>query len=157
MTTRISALMVALAAAGVLAARPAAAQTDTAAAAAPAAAPAGTPVPATAPAARPRRNPNLVTRAEMQERNARDVLDGVRALRPSWLRASRALTSANDKVPEVMVYRDGAFLGTAPGALRGMAVESVSSVQYFAPTLAVQRFGGDASGGAIMVNSGSGG
>ncbi len=165
MTTRTASLMAAFIAAASFAASPAAAQTDTAkvapatspATAAPAAtAPAAAPAPEAAPAPRPRRNRNEITRAEMLEKNARNVYDGIRMIRGSWLRASRALTSANIANPTVAVYRDGALAGGV-GVLRDISVESISRVEYFEPNEAVQRYGTTASAGAILVHSGSGG
>jgi len=149
MTTR-TALIAAFAAVAALAARPAAAQTDTARVAA-TATPA-TPAAPAAAAARPRRNPNVITREEMQERNARNVYDGVRALHGAWLRGSRALNSVTEKAPTVAVYRDGSLVGSV-NALRDMAVESVTTVSYMAPSEAMQRFGSDANGGAILVST----
>lgn len=160
MTTRTASLMAAFIAAASFAASPAAAQTDTAKVApatsdAATAAPVAT-APAAAPAPRPRRNPNVITRAEMLEKGARNVYDGIRAIRGSWLRPSRALTSANVRNPQIAVYRDGALAGGV-GVLRDLPVESISQAQYFEPNEAVQRFGTDASAGAIMVTTGSGG
>ena len=158
MTTRTASLMAAFIAAASFAASPAAAQTDTARAATPAVAPAAaaTTAPAAAPAPRPRRNPHVITRAEMQEKGAQNVYDGIRMIRGSWLRGSRALSSANARNPVVAVYRDGAPAGGV-GVLREMPVESISQVQYFEPNEAVQRFGGDAAGGALLVSTGHSG
>jgi hypothetical protein len=145
MTIKTASLLAACFAASALAVRPAAAQTDTvsATAAAPAAA---------APAARPRRNPNLITRAEMEARGAKNALDGVRSLRGSWLRASRTLSATSENESVVAVYRDGTLLG-GPNSLRDIGLETVATIQYFPPAQAVQRFGNDANVGAILVNT----
>ncbi|HYH78640.1 MAG TPA: hypothetical protein VEX86_02560 [Longimicrobium sp.] len=156
MTIKSSTLIAACVAAAALAASPAAAQTDTASAA-PVAAPAAAAVPAAAaaaaPAPRPRRNRNEITRAEMVEKGARNVYDGIRMIRGSWLRASRALSSSTQQNPVVAVYRDGSLAG-GTGVLRDMAVESVAKVEYVEPNEAVQRFGTQAAGGALVVSTG---
>jgi hypothetical protein len=155
MTTRNATLMAAFIAAATLAASPAAAQTDTAKVApVGTAAPAAT-APATAEAPRPRRNRNEITRADMQEKNATNVYDGIRMIRASWLRASRSMSSSTQQNPVVAVYRDGSLAG-GTGILRDMSVESISKVEYFEPHEAVQRFGTQAAGGAILVTTGSG-
>ncbi|HEX9937267.1 MAG TPA: hypothetical protein VGB15_09095 [Longimicrobium sp.] len=148
--------MAALIAAATLAS-PAAAQTDTAKVApVGTAAPAATaPATATAEAPRPRRNRNEITRADMVEKNATNVYDGIRMIRASWLRASRSMSSSTQQNPVVAVYRDGSLAG-GTGVLRDMSVESISKVEYFEPHEAVQRFGTQASGGAILVTTGSG-
>ncbi|HEU4561543.1 MAG TPA: hypothetical protein VFS20_27205 [Longimicrobium sp.] len=146
MTTRTATLMAALVAAAALA-TPAAAQTDTAAAAVAPAAPA-----AAAEAPRQRRNPNEITRAQMLEKGARNVYEGIRMIRASWLRASRGLSSSTQQNPVVAVYRDGALVGGI-STLHDMEVDSIIKVEYIDPNTAVQRFGSDAAGGAILVHS----
>jgi hypothetical protein len=146
MKTRTAALL-AMCAAAALAARPAAAQADTTKAVA-------TDTAHAAPAApvRVRRNPNLITRAEIDARGLKNALDAVRTLRGSWLRPSRALSSVNDATPVVAVYRDGTLVG-GPDALDDIGVDTIVTIQFLSPREAVQRFGGDISGGAILVNS----
>lgn len=150
MTTRTATLMAALVAAAALA-TPAAAQTDTAAAAVAPAAPAPA---AAAEAPRQRRNPNEITRAQMVEKGARNVYEGIRMIRASWLRASRGLSSSTQQNPVVAVYRDGALVG-GTGTLHDMEIESITKVEYIDPNTAVQRFGSEAAGGALMVHTGS--
>ncbi|HET7228458.1 MAG TPA: hypothetical protein VFJ16_00515 [Longimicrobium sp.] len=130
--------------------RPAQAQTDTASAAK--VAPAVPAAPA-AEAPRPRRNRNEITRADMVEKGARNVYDGIRMIRASFLRPSRSLSSSTQQNPVIAVYRDGALAG-GTGVLRDMAVESISKIEYVEPSDAVRRFGNDAAGGAILVTTG---
>lgn len=125
--------------------RPAHAQTDTAKTA---------PAAPTAEAPRPRRNRNEITRAEMQEKGARNVYDGIRLVRASFLRPSRSLSSSTQQNPVVAVYRDGAYAG-GTAVLRDMATESIGKIEYVEPNEAVQRFGTQASGGAIVVYTGA--
>lgn len=146
MKLRTATLFAACIAAAALA-RPAHAQTDTTAAPAAPAAPA-------AEAPRPRRNRNEITQADMIEKGAHNVYDGIRMLHASWLRPSRSLNSSTQQNPVVAVYRDGALVG-GTGTLRDMPVDSVARVEYVEPATAVQRFGADASGGAIVVYTGA--
>jgi hypothetical protein len=149
MTIKTATLLAACFAAA-LAVRPAAAQTDTVAAAAPAAPAAA----AAAPAARPRRNRNEILRAEMEEKGARNVYDGIRMLHAAWLRPSRSLSSSTQQNPVVAVIRDGSLAG-GTGILRDMAVDAVARVEYVEPNEAVQLYGTQAAGGAIVVHTGS--
>jgi outer membrane receptor protein involved in Fe transport len=150
MNLRTATLFAACVAAAALAC-PAHAQTDTAHAAT-----AATPAPpaATAPAARPHHNRNEITRADMVEKGARNVYDGIRMLHAAWLRPSRALSSSTQQNPVVAVYRDGSLVG-GTGTLRDMSVDSVARVEYVDPSDAVQRYGTDAAGGAIVVYTGA--
>jgi hypothetical protein len=149
MNLRTATLFAAFVAAAALA-RPAHAQTDTTRAAAAPAAPA-TPA---AEAPRPRRNRNEITRADMVEKGARNVYDGIRMLHSAWLRPSRSLSSSTQQNPVVAVYRDGSLVG-GTSTLRDMSVDSVGRVEYVEPADAVQRFGTDAAGGAIVVHTGT--
>lgn len=148
MNLRTATLFAACVAAAALV-RPAHAQTDTATAAA--AAPAHA-----AEAPRPRHNRNEITRAEMVEKGAHNVYDGIRMVHASFLRPSRSLSSSTQQNPVVAVYRDGAYAG-GTGVLRDIGVESISKIEYVEPNEAVQRFGSQAAGGAIVVYTGAGG
>lgn len=152
MTIKTATLLAACFAASAFAVRPAAAQTDTVSAVA--AAPAGAAAPAAAPAARPRRNRNEILKADMVEKGARNVYDGIRMLHAAWLRPSRSLSSSTQQNPVVAVIRDGSLAGGV-GLLRDMSVDAVARVEYVEPNEAVQRYGTQAAGGAIVVYTGS--
>ena len=135
---------------------------DTAAPAAPA------PAPAAARPARVRRNPNVITAAELEGQVASDVYELVRRLRPQWLRgrasstngdqtksmSSDVLASPNPAhaAPPVYVFVDGNRMGDA-GELRRIQLGSVRELRFIPSEDAVTRWGRDFSAGAIEVTS----
>jgi hypothetical protein len=138
---------------------------DSAAPAPRAAAPA--PAPA-APRPRVRRNPNVITAAELEGQVASDVYELVRRLRPQWLRGRASSTNgdqtkslgsdplvtpdpAHAGVP-VYVFFDGSRMGDA-GELRRLQVGSVRELRFIPAEDAVTRWGRDFSAGAIEVSS----
>jgi hypothetical protein len=116
---------------------------------APPPAPADTAHPATpaapAPTPRVRRNPDLITAAEIDGTTATDALNLVQRLRPQWLRARAA--SPGD---EVIVYVNGGRLGSAR-ELRSIKAESVGEMRYVRSEEAVARYGMGHSAGVILV------
>ena len=99
-----------------------------------------------APAPRARRNPNLVTAAEIDGTTATDALNLVQRLRPQWLRGRAA--SPGDVV---IVYVNGGRLGTAR-ELRTMKAESIGEMRFIPSEEAVARYGTGHSAGVIMVS-----
>jgi len=150
-----------------VAALPARAQTtpsapaDSAVRAAPPAAP--------APAGRVRRNPNVITAAELEGQIATDVYEMVRRLRPQWLRVrpsgsnedatrTRAYSpmvssQARSELAVVLyVFVDGARAGEV-GDLRRMEITNVRELRFVPSADAVTRWGRDYSAGVIEVTS----
>jgi hypothetical protein len=135
-----------------------AAQTDTTSAP-PATAPAGAGQP-DAPRPRRRVDRNLITAEEIAAHPARDLHELVRAIRPAWLRAPAASTTdirrGSENLPDVrarlVVMLDGARIGELE-ELRRIPITTVGEVRYLDSRDAVARFGGEFSGGAILVTS----
>ena len=92
----------------------------------------------------PRRNPNLITQAELAEFSTQSALDAIRRLRPRWLQ-SRGATSP-------VAILDGARLGD-PDALRSINVSDIESIRYLNASDATMRYGTNFPGGAIEVRS----
>jgi hypothetical protein len=106
-----------------------------------------------APAASPaRRNPNLISREELLDPRvrARNVLDVIKELRPNFL-TERGKNSMSD--PEAgKVHASINGLGVvALEELGGILTNSVVEIQFLNPGAAMQRFGGAAREGPVIV------
>ncbi|HYC52996.1 MAG TPA: hypothetical protein VEB19_17950 [Gemmatimonadaceae bacterium] len=113
-------------------------------------APAPPPAESAVTAPRPvRRSNTLITRDELQQSTARDALGAIQTLRPDWLRG-RGATSFDAGVPEVVVYLDGARVGTRE-VLRQFATMHIKEIRYLGATEATQKWGTDHSGGVIEI------
>lgn len=85
-------------------------------------------------------NRDLLTRAELEERETSSVYDVIRALRPSWLRTqvrAAALTSMPSSGP--VVYMDGQPFGE-PEVLRNVSASAVESITYMSASQAQNRY-----------------
>ncbi|MFL5385534.1 MAG: hypothetical protein ACJ8GN_23695 [Longimicrobiaceae bacterium] len=128
-----------------------------------------TPPPAAAPEARVRRNPNLITAAELEGQTATDVYEVVRRLRPQWLRARptgslvdatrrptvspMTNTASPSQVGLVLaVFVDGSPVGDV-GELRRLQVTNVRELRFVPSADAVTRWGRDYRAGVIEVTS----
>ncbi|MFL5539915.1 MAG: hypothetical protein ACJ8J0_13025 [Longimicrobiaceae bacterium] len=98
-----------------------------------------------AAAARVRRDPDLITAAEVDGTIVSDALTLVQQLRPQWLRARSA-----SRASPVIVYVNGGRLGSVR-ELRTMKAESVGEMRFIRSEEAVPRFGMDHRAGAILV------
>jgi hypothetical protein len=102
----------------------------------------------TAPAARPervRRNPDLITAAEIAGTDVTDGWDLVNRYRPRWLRGIGASTG-----DEVVVYVNGGRLGRAR-ELRQLEPTTVAEMRFVRGEEAVARWGTGHSAGVILV------
>lgn len=106
----------------------------------------------------PRRDPNVLSREELQSADARNALEAVEKLRPRWLqkRAVRTGLDIQENV-EIGVYFDNIYRGD-PTVLRQIPVSDIGSMRYLDPVTAQQRFGSSLRTvyGAIMVSTGDG-
>jgi hypothetical protein len=122
-----------------------------------------------APAAHVRRNPNVITAAEMEGQAAADAYELVRRLRPQWLRVRPSGTnqdaagrpawspmvsaSPRSELAVVLsVFVDGARAGEV-GELRRIEVTNVRELRFYPSADAVTRWGRDYSAGVIEVIS----
>jgi hypothetical protein len=99
-----------------------------------------------AAAARVRRDPNLITAAEIEGTTASDAMILVQRHRPQWLRA-RPTGSVLDAV---IVYVNGGRVGSAR-ELRNMKAESIGEMRFIRSEEAVARYGMGHSAGVILV------
>ena len=91
----------------------------------------------------PRRNPNLITNAELIElTDVNTVFDAIRRLHPNWL-TGRGGSPAR-------VFVDGMDMGSTD-ILRNYRVNQVEEVRFVSPSDAPMRFGTGFGGGVIEV------
>lgn len=105
-----------------------------------------------------RRDPNLLTAADMVDVNNLSVYDAVQRLRPNWLRprGATSVVSAGDNVPAVMV--DNAFHNL--DYLRNLQVNGVDLIRYIDARDATTRYGTGYVNGiveVVMLGRGPGG
>ncbi len=91
----------------------------------------------------PRRDPNLITAAELVDYPTINALDAIRRLRPRWLQGRGNLR------PQVVV--DGARMTNLEDALQSVQAASVRTMRYMNASDATMRFGTNYVGGAIEV------
>jgi hypothetical protein len=95
-----------------------------------------------------RRDPSVLTEAEIEASGYTDAFSMVQALRPQWLR-TRGATSLTQR-EFVQVYVDGSRMGS-PETLQQLPVSTISSMRYLTGLEATQRWGLDHGAGAIVV------
>lgn len=106
-----------------------------------------------APSASPaRRNPNVISQEELasSEMRSRNVLDVVRSLRPAFLteRGKNSMTDA--EAGKVHASING--IGVIPlDDLRNIQAHTVVEIVFLSPAAAMQRFGGAAREGPVIV------
>lgn len=100
--------------------------------------------------ARVRRDPNLITRAELADVTQQNVFDAVRRLRPAWLRIRGRGSVSIDQESTIPVYIDG-FLRGSTRLLGRLRPSVVQEIRHLDPNDAVVRYGSSHRDGAIMV------
>ncbi len=96
-------------------------------------------------------NPNVISRAQLDQLTTSDLYDAIRRLRPNWLTARGSTTLIGEQA-QVAVYMNGSRLG-GPGVLRGIDIDGVTSVEYLSPSDATNRYGTDHMAGVIVIRS----
>jgi hypothetical protein len=112
---------------------------------------ASAPAPAAPAPGRVRRDPDLITTAEIQAASVNDALDLVMRLRPRWLRGHAGTTTMSGAAADpVIVYVNGTRLGIAR-ELRAIKAESISEMRFIRSEDAIMRYGVGHSSGVILV------
>ncbi len=106
--------------------------------------------PGTPRASRP--NPDLITRAEIEEAGPSSAYDLIQKLRPTWLR-KRGNTSFTQDT-DLVVYLDGTRMGNRD-ALRNVSTNYIQSIEYLDSRRATNRFGTGHVAGAILIHTGN--
>ncbi len=98
----------------------------------------------------PSRNPDLITRAELENSSTRNAYDAVQQLRPRWLtsRGASSLQQSGGDMPIVYVgdRRHGPI-----ETLRGFDTDGITSLRFINAANATTRYGGGHTGGVIQI------
>lgn len=98
-------------------------------------------------------NPNLLTRAQIEEVRATDAYEVVQRLRSRWLRAQGTTQLPNAAGDfQVQVYLDEVHQGGV-SELRDIGYQEIQYIRYYPPQQASARWGFDHGAGAIMVST----
>lgn len=99
-----------------------------------------------------RRNPNLITQAELQELPTGTALDAIERLRPNWLRSRSATLSGGTGGTAQMarVFVDGRDFG-AHSSLREFHIDSIDQIEFMSARDATTRYGTGYPGGIIHI------
>ena len=98
-----------------------------------------------------RSQPNVITRAEMEQNEYASLYEVVQALRGRWLRA-RGPTTLLGRPSEVQVMVDDMRLGGV-NTLRSLTRDNVVTIAFVDPVAAAQRWGGAHAQGTIVVTT----
>ena len=114
--------------------------------------PQGAPAGAAAASAPERRNPNIITRDELLDTAIRsqNVLEVVKSLRPHFLTMRGTSSIKDQEAGKVHASINGMGV-VALDELRNILVSSVVDIQFLNSAAAMQRFGGAAHQGPVIV------
>jgi hypothetical protein len=98
----------------------------------------------------PSRNPDLITRAEIDESSAPNAYDLVQQARPRWLssRGASTLQQSGGDMPLVYVgeRRHGGI-----ETLRGFSIDGIESLRFINAANATTRYGSGHTGGVVQI------
>lgn len=97
-----------------------------------------------------RMNPNLITRAEIDDAGPSTVYDLIQKLRPVWLR-ERGAVSFTDET-DLAVYLDRSRMG-GRDELRTIYTQNVETLEFLDARRATNRFGSGHVNGAILIRT----
>lgn len=99
----------------------------------------------------PRKDPNVITSAELEARSALNLRQVIEQLRPQMLRVRGTTTLGNAATTDVIwVYVDGTRMGTLE-VLSNFGAHEVREVRYLSPSEATNRYGTGHVQGAILI------
>lgn len=105
----------------------------------------------TAPQPKQRKDPNVITEAELASRSALTARQVVEQLRPQFLRVRGTTTLGNAQTADVIwVYFDGTRMGTIE-VLNNIGAHEIREIRYLSPSEATNRYGTGHVQGAILV------
>lgn len=100
----------------------------------------------------PNRNRDLITQAELSDPGlrAQSILDVIRSLRPQYLAKRGANSHSDDEAGKVHVSIDNGRVAPIED-LQSIHAGSVLEVRYLNPAQAMQKFGGAAREGPVIL------
>jgi hypothetical protein len=112
---------------------------------------AGSPQTTTVSSTTQRKDPNVITEAELSSRSALTARQVIEQLRPQFLRTRGTTTLGNAGTSDVIwVYFDGTRMGTIE-VLNNIGAHEVREIRYLSPSEATNRYGTGHVQGAILV------
>lgn len=103
------------------------------------------------PGTRQRKDPNVITEAELASRSALTARQVIEQLRPQFLRVRGTTTLGNAQTGDVIwVYFDGTRMGTLE-VLNNIGAHEIREIRYLNPSEATNRYGTGHVQGAILV------
>jgi hypothetical protein len=98
-----------------------------------------------------RKDPNVITEAELASRSALSARQVIEQLRPQFLRIRGTTTLGNAQTGDVIwVYFDGTRMGTLE-VLNSIGAHEIREIRYLNPSEATNRYGTGHVQGAILV------
>lgn len=104
------------------------------------------------PAPQVRSNANLLTEADLAKTEAPNAFLAVQQLRPTWIRGRGATMTGTGQRLEVVVYVDGARIGS-PRELEQIPRTNIKEMRFYTPSDATTRWGTGHTLGAITVTT----
>jgi hypothetical protein len=103
------------------------------------------------PMPKQRKDPNVITEAELTSRSALTARQVIEQLRPQFLRVRGTTTLGNAQTADVIwVYFDGTRMGTLE-VLNNIGAHEIREIRYLNPSEATNRYGTGHVQGAILV------
>ena len=93
---------------------------------------------------------NVVTAEELVRAGDVNLYEALGQLRPNFLRSRGAIVGATSPAAPIQVYIDGMRMGETDH-LRQIFAKSVAEVRFLEPAQAIARFGGNNTGGALVI------
>ena len=93
---------------------------------------------------------NVLTAEELSRVGDVSLYDALTQLRPTFLRSRGIIAGATTPPPEIQVYVGGMRMGETDH-LKQIVARSVQEVRFLEPQQANARFGGNNSGGALVI------
>jgi hypothetical protein len=103
-------------------------------------------------AATPRRNPNVITRAELEDPKiaSYDAMTAIRLLRPAFFNTRGPQSLRNEEAGKTQMSRDYGSLHPLE-ELSQVELRTVQEIRFLSAVEAQSRFGITANGGAVIV------
>ena len=93
---------------------------------------------------------NVVGAEELLRAGDVNLYEALSQLRPAFLRSRGIIPGATSPAAPIQVYIDGMRMGE-PDYLRQIVAKNVLEVRFLEPQQAIARFGGNNTGGALIV------
>jgi hypothetical protein len=93
---------------------------------------------------------NVVAAAELARAGDVNLYEALSQLRPAFLRSRGIIPGATSPAAPIQVYIDGMRMGE-PDYLRQIVAKNVQEVRFLEPQQAIARFGGNNTGGALVI------